>query len=208
MTKQADRSNEESTEETQDSAQDEQPTGSDATATSAEENDMQAESAADEPERDWAAELAAKERQYEDVAAQYVRLRADFDNFRRRTRSEMEEMAGRASEKLITNLLPVLDNLDRALDAAKSSADAGGMYAGVDMVRRGLFEVLTAEGLSEVPGVGAPFDPHVHEAVDRNGDDATCVVAVYRKGYRLAGRVLRPAMVKVGPAPTTDAQQQ
>jgi hypothetical protein len=64
------------------------------------------------------------------------------------------------------------------------------------------------EKLMEVPGVGADFDPNSHEAIDRSGDDATCVLEVYRKGYKLAGRVLRPAMVKVGPAPVVDAQQQ
>jgi molecular chaperone GrpE len=172
-----------------------------------EENAAEPETDA-EPKRDLAADLAAKERQYEELATQYVRLRADFDNHRRRTRTELENMAERAAEKLVANLLPVLDNLDRALDATKMAADAGGLYAGVDMVRRGLIDTLAAEGLMEVPGVGADFDPNSHEAIDRSGDDATCVLEVYRKGYKLAGRVLRPAMVKVGPAPVVDAQQQ
>lgn len=156
--------------------------------------------------------IAVKERQYEELAAQYLRLRADFDNFRRRTRQEMEQLAGRAAESLIRNLLPVLDNLDRALEAATSLDGGGSIAEGVKLVQRGLVETLAAEGLEELPGVGAPFDPRWHEAVEMQDNEAggdsgepIVVVAEYRKGYLLAGRVLRPAMVRVGPAPVENA---
>lgn len=159
---------------------------------------------------DLEAALAARERQYEELATQYARLRADFDNYRRRRRQEMEDLSSRAAEGLIRNLLPVLDNLSRALEAAQTSGGNGGLTEGVRLVQRGLMEILAAEGLEELPGVGASFDPRWHEAVEaehsESGEEPVIVQVEYVKGYRLAGRVLRPAMVKVGPAPASEAE--
>jgi molecular chaperone GrpE len=157
---------------------------------------------------DWAAKCAEQEQLITDLAAQLTRLRADFDNYRRRTRNEIEEITSRAGERLIANMLPVLDNLDRACNATEQGGNLDSIIAGIELVRRGLLDILAAEGLEEVPGVGAPFDPYIHEAVDRSGDETSHVMAVYQKGYRLAGRVLRAAMVKVGPEPAADSDEQ
>lgn len=153
--------------------------------------------------RESESELKEAERQYEELAAQYVRLRADFDNYRRRSRQEVEDLSQRATEGLIRKLLPILDDLDRALEAASDSGSNAGLLEGVRMVQRALLDALGSEGLERVPGVGAPFDPRWHEAVarDESADDELFVVAEFQKGYSLAGRLLRPAMVKVGPAP-------
>ncbi len=159
-------------------------------------------------EVDWAAKCAEQEQVITDLAAQLARLRADFDNYRRRTKNEIEEITSRAGEKLITKMLPVLDNLDRACNATEQGGSLESITAGIELVRRGLLDILAAEGLEEVPGVGALFDPYIHEAVDRSDDATTHVVAVYQKGYKLAGRVLRAAMVKVGPEPAADSDGQ
>lgn len=166
----------------------------------------QAQTAGNEP--DLAEKLAQKSQQFDDLTVQYTRLRADFDNYRRRTRLEIEEITGRANEKLIERLLPVLDNLDRACAAANATDNETSMRAGLELVQRGLMDLLVSEGLEEVPGVGALFDPYVHEAVDRAGDNPTHVIAVYQKGYKLLGKVLRAAMVKVGPEPVADTVEQ
>lgn len=156
------------------------------------------------------AELEEKQQQLEALATQYARLRADFDNFRRRSQQKLEEQSQRGAERLITKLLPVLDDLDRALEAASGSESNDGLAEGVAMVQRALLAALCSEGLSQVQSLGAAFDPHHHEAVAReeSADGELYVVEEYQKGYSLAGRLLRPAKVKVGPAPedTTSCQ--
>lgn len=152
---------------------------------------------------DWEEQLAQKEQQYEELAARFLRLQADFDNYRRRTKQEREELITRASERLISKILPVLDDFERALSATVSESDTG-LAQGVEMIYRALLMKLEEEGLKSVPGVGAIFDPHIHDAVacdkpDDSGDDTiTVVIEEYRKGYLLSDRLIRPAMVKVG----------
>lgn len=153
---------------------------------------------------DWELQLAQKDQQYEELAARFLRLQADFDNYRRRTKQEREELVTRASERLISKLLPVLDDFERALSAVADNASDTGLAQGVEMIYRALLTQLEGEGLQSVPGVGAIFDPRVHDVVacsesEANDDDSlTVVVEVYRKGYQLSDRVIRPAMVKVG----------
>ena len=120
------------------------------------------------------------------------RLQAEFDNYRKRMMRQQTALEGKATLRLVERLLPVLDDFDRALEHTPDS--------GFTMVRSQLFEVLAREGLEEVPAQGQPFDPTVHEAVELvdSAEVAEPVVTrVYRKGYRLAGAVLRPAMVAV-----------
>jgi molecular chaperone GrpE len=149
------------------------------------------------------AELEEKQQQLEVLATQYARLRADFDNFRRRSQQKLEEQSERGAERLITKLLPVLDDLDRALEAASSAGSSDGLAEGVSMVQRALLAALHSEGLSQVQSLGTAFDPHCHEAVAReeSAGGELYVVAEYQKGYSFAGRLLRPAKVKVGPTP-------
>lgn len=130
----------------------------------------------------------------------FLRSQADFDNFRRRTQKEKEELAKYASSKLITELLPVVDNLDRALAAAQENAEAESFSKGVDMIFRQLESVLASEGLTPMNAVGQPFNPEYHQAimqVESDEFDEGIVVEEVQKGYMLKDKVLRPAMVKV-----------
>ncbi|MGE5272235.1 MAG: nucleotide exchange factor GrpE [Verrucomicrobiota bacterium] len=137
-------------------------------------------------------------RQRDEYLDSLRRLKAEFDNFRRRTESERAAQAARASEALVKDLLPVLDDLERALVAAEEHEEAQ-LEDGVRLVHRALADVLARTGLAEIETDGA-FDPHVHEALLTQPADDTepgSVVQVLQKGYRLGDRVLRPARVVV-----------
>ena len=128
----------------------------------------------------------------------YLRLAADFDNYRKRTAREHAELTQRANERLLNELLPVLDDLERALEAAAEHEEAK-LEEGVRLVHRQLADTLRREGLEEVPTDGM-FDPHVHEALlaqPVEGRESGEIVDVVQKGYRLGDRVLRPARVVV-----------
>jgi molecular chaperone GrpE len=142
--------------------------------------------------------LAEQTIRAEEYFERLARLQADFDNFRRRTRQEKEEFYKYASERLISALLPVLDNFERALVAESGSIDS--LKSGVQMIFRQLQEALAAEGLTPVPSVGGQFDPQKHEAAlrDESGDHPdNTILEELRRGYYLKDKVIRPAMVKV-----------
>jgi molecular chaperone GrpE len=137
-------------------------------------------------------------RQRDEYLDSLQRLKAEFDNFRKRTARESAAQSARASEALVKELLPVLDDLERALVAAEEHEEAK-LEEGVRLVHRALADVLARTGLVEIETDGA-FDPHVHEALlTQPADDAEAgsVVQVLQKGYRLGDRVLRPARVVV-----------
>ncbi len=128
----------------------------------------------------------------------YLRLAADFDNYRKRVAREHAELTRRANERLLNELLPVLDDLKRALEAATEHEEAK-LEEGVQLVHRSLVALLERHGLSEIAAEGA-FDPHVHEALlaqPAEGAAEGAVLQVLQKGYRLGDRVLRPARVIV-----------
>jgi molecular chaperone GrpE len=128
----------------------------------------------------------------------YLRLAADFDNYRKRVAREHAELTTRANERLVNELLPVLDDLERALEAAAEHEEAK-LEEGVKLVHRSLASLLERHGLKEIDTEGA-FDPHVHEALlAQPGEDAEegSVLQVLQKGYRLGDKVLRPARVIV-----------
>ncbi|WP_407673413.1 nucleotide exchange factor GrpE [Paenibacillus silvisoli] len=136
----------------------------------------------------------------EENQQRYLRAQADFDNFRRRTMKEKEELAQYASMKLIGQLLPVVDNFGRALEAGKNGGDVESFSKGVDMIFRQLEQVLEAEGLKAMEAVGQPFNPDFHQAimqVESDEHEEGIVVEEVQKGYILKDKVLRPAMVKV-----------
>jgi molecular chaperone GrpE len=141
----------------------------------------------------------------------YARLQAEWDNFRKRTAREREEERARAAEALVTKLLPVVDDLERSLDHAAKSApegEFGEFVVGVRAVYDKLVDVFDKTGVEAIDPVGTPFDMNEHQAVAHVDDpslpDGT-VRDVYQKGYRMGGRVIRPAMVTVSkggaPAP-------
>jgi molecular chaperone GrpE len=144
--------------------------------------------------------LAELQRQAEDNHSRYLRAQADFDNFRRRTLKEKEELAQYASLKVISQLLPVLDNFERALQTGGEGAESGSFTKGVDMIYRQLNQVLEAEGLKQMEVIGQQFDPELHQAImqvaSEDHDEGT-VVEVIQPGYKLKDKVIRPAMVKV-----------
>ena len=153
-----------------------------------------------------------------DAVSRHARLQADWENYRRRTAAERLEERDRATEKLVSALLPVVDDMERALDHARSqelSDDFKQFVDGVDAVRAKLLNVFEHEGVEAIDPKGEAFNPNIHQAVGRV-DDASqydeTVNDVYQKGYRMGGKVLRPAMVTVTyggkkrPAPEPDAE--
>ncbi|WP_194541624.1 nucleotide exchange factor GrpE [Paenibacillus sp. FSL W7-1279] len=129
-----------------------------------------------------------------------LRVQADFDNFRRRTQKEKEDLGKYASSKLITELLPVIDNFERALQASEENPEFESFSKGVSMIFRQLESVLATEGLTAMKSVGEPFNPEYHQAimqVESDEYEEGIVVEEVQKGYKLKDKVLRPAMVKV-----------
>lgn len=152
------------------------------------------------PEGEAAAELDALRRQAEEAQERYLRTQADFDNFRRRSRVEKEDFAKYASSKLVEQLLPVLDNFERAVAASKDSKDLDSLLKGIDMIQRQLGQTLEQEGLKAMEAVGEAFNPEFHQAVmqvESDEHEEGIVVEELQKGYVFKDKVLRPAMVKV-----------
>jgi len=126
------------------------------------------------------------------------RVQADFENYRKRALRDQERLVAHAHERLVRELLPVLDDLERALDAAERHEEAA-LLDGVRLVEKALRTALAKEGIEEIPTDG-PFDPHVHEALlsrPEDGAEPGSVLEVVQRGYRLGDRVVRPARVIV-----------
>jgi molecular chaperone GrpE len=152
----------------------------------------------EEPMSEEDGRVAELERERDEYLDALQRLKAEFDNFRKRTADERAAQAARAGEAIVTELLPVLDDLERALVAAEDHEEAK-LEDGVRLVHRALADVLARAGLAEIDTDGA-FDPHVHEAMlaqPVDGAEPGSVAQVLQKGYLLGDRVLRPARVVV-----------
>src|ERR671924_2410228 len=145
-------------------------------------------------------ELEALRAENEELIDSLQRLKAEFDNYRKRAAREQESLSARAAERLVKELLPIVDDLERALEAAEEHEEAK-LEEGVRLVHRQLASALEREGLAEIKTDGK-FDPHVHEALLAQPSDAEegSVIDVLQKGYRLGDRVLRPARVVVAAA--------
>lgn len=144
------------------------------------------------------AALAEKNQLIEEKDDLYKRLQADFDNFRRRTRQEKEELGVVVTGEVIQEILPVIDNLERALKS--DTEDASALMAGVEMIYKQLMQTMEKIGTAPIEAVGKQFDPNYHEAVMRvedNEKEDGIVVDELQKGYITLGRVIRPSMVKV-----------
>lgn len=140
------------------------------------------------------------QRAQEEAEERLLRLRADFENFRKRIERERTEHSRRATASLVERLLPVLDNLERALANARSGVSAESLAEGVALTHRQLLEELRREGLRPVESLGREFDPSVHEAVAAGPSEEAppnTVVEELQRGYHLGDRLLRPAMVRV-----------
>jgi molecular chaperone GrpE len=141
--------------------------------------------------------IALLEKERDEYLADLQRVAADFENYRKRIAREQESLVARAHERLMKELLPVLDDLERALRAAEDHEEAK-LEDGVRLVHRELEEALSKEGLVEIETDGK-FDPHVHEALlsQPSDKDEGEIIEVLQKGYRLGDRVLRPARVVI-----------
>ena len=145
--------------------------------------------------------LGALQAERDELFGRVQRLAADFDNFRKRAAREQADTIARANERLVKELLPVLDDLGRALEAAAGHEEAK-LEEGVQLVHRSLVALLEREGLAEIETDGR-FDPYVHEALlsQPSEQEEGAVLQVVQPGYRLGDRVLRPARVVVSAGP-------
>jgi molecular chaperone GrpE len=148
--------------------------------------------------------LAALEAERDERVNDLKRVAADFENYRKRVARDQESLVARAHERLVKELLPVLDDLERALAAAEEHEEAK-LEEGVRLVHRSLRDALTREGLAEIETNGR-FDPHVHEALLSQPSEAEegSVLEVLQKGYRLGDHVIRPARVIVATPPAEE----
>ncbi|MFD1781235.1 nucleotide exchange factor GrpE [Fredinandcohnia salidurans] len=143
------------------------------------------------------AELEAK---LEEAESRILRQVADFENFKRRARLDQETAATYRSQSLVTDLLPALDNFERALQIEATNDQAKSIMQGVEMVYRSIIDALKKEGVEAIEAVGTQFDPNVHQAVMQVSEpdtESNVVLEELQKGYKLKDRVLRPSMVKV-----------
>ena len=149
------------------------------------------------------AELTAKTEELQVLNDKYLRLAAEFENYKRRAQRDQGDTVRFANEKLLKDLLPTIDNLERALQSSREQADSEGFLQGVELTYKQFFDTLEKLGVSQVASIGEPFDPAKHQAVgqvESSAIDENCVVEEYQKGYFLGDRILRPAMVTVARA--------
>ncbi|GER66951.1 hypothetical protein BpJC7_09080 [Weizmannia acidilactici] len=163
------------------------------------ENASEAQPANEELEK---AKQTIKELQNELEQAEnrYLRLRADFENFRRRVNLDREAAEKYRAQELITNLLPAIDNFERALSMAEKNDHTKQLLDGMEMVYRSILEALKKEGAEPIEALGKEFDPHFHQAIMQGQEEdvaSNVVLEEFQKGYMLKDRVIRPSMVKV-----------
>lgn len=145
-------------------------------------------------------ELTLAKQQLDEEQDKLIRLRADFENYKRRVQLDKASDFKYRAQSVLMDILPVLDNFERALAVETTSEEAASIVKGVDMVYRTLLEAVKKEGLEQIEAEGVTFDPNFHQAVMQEQDDSKetgIVLQELQKGYKLKDRVLRPSMVKV-----------
>lgn len=144
------------------------------------------------------AQIEEKDAAIKELTKQYQRLQADFENFRRRSRQEKEELSTVVAEGIVLEILPVVDNFERAL--ASDAEDISSVRSGVELIFRQMKASLEKLGVTTIEAVGKSFDPSEHQAVmrveDAEAEDGT-ITEELQKGYKVKSRVIRPSMVKV-----------
>jgi molecular chaperone GrpE len=147
-------------------------------------------------------ELEAERQRSAEYLDQAQRARAELVNYRRRTEEELARMQKQAGERIISKLLPAIDDLDRAIDSMSEEERASSWGEGIKLVQRKIWATLESEGVAPIESLGKPFDPSFHEAISmqEGANGATTVVQEFQRGFMLGDRVLRPAMVVVGSA--------
>jgi molecular chaperone GrpE len=156
-----------------------------------------------------AEEAPSAEPRIDELTAALQRERADFANYRRRNEAERADYARFAKTEIITKLLEVLDNFDRALDTVPAQLRDEPWVEGIWLVERKLRDILASEGLEEIGSVGKPFDPYMHEAIGHVDSDAPegTVVDEVRKAYKLHDKIIRPALVTVARGVSTHQEE-
>ncbi len=156
-------------------------------------------------------QLAAAQEEVKTHQEQYLRTLADMENLRKRTQREKEELAKFANENILREILPVIDNLERALEHADQGENGDGLVEGVKMTLAQFSQVLERFGVVPVEAMGQVFDPALHQAMgqmESADQPANTVVQQMQKGYQLNNRLLRPAFVMVAKAPAEPQQQE
>ncbi|MEC1024017.1 nucleotide exchange factor GrpE [Bacillus paralicheniformis] len=160
---------------------------------------------ADAPAEDTQTEMLEKQlkelqERLEEKENKLLRVQADFENYKRRARLDLEAAEKYRSQRIISDLLPALDNFERALQIDPDNEQTKSLLQGMEMVHRQILDALKNEGVEQIPSVGEQFDPNMHQAVMQVEDEAyesNAVVEELQKGYKLKDRVIRPSMVKV-----------
>lgn len=155
--------------------------------------------------------LEAKELEAKENYDRFLRQSAELENFKKRMVREREETVRYGNESLIRDLLPILDNLERAVEHALGGGDGKPLLEGIEMVLKSLLEVLQNHGVTQISAKGEPFDPQKHEAfakVESEDHEANTVVQELHKGYLLFDRLLRPSLVSVAKPPETKEKEE
>ena len=148
-------------------------------------------------------EISKLKEDYEKLNQQYIRLAADFDNYRKRQEAERENLIKYGTESALKNLLEVLDNFERGQKTLEGVEDCEKVKESFSLVHKQVFDILTKLGLEEIKAIGEEFDPNFHEAVMQTPTDEHpehTVIAELQKGYKLGDKVLRPTLVNVATA--------
>nr|WP_242597024.1 nucleotide exchange factor GrpE [Macrococcus canis] len=167
------------------------------TTTESTEESVVSEAPVEDESTDPVAELEAKLEQSEE---KYLRLYAEFENYKKRTRQELDTERTYRAQSVLRDILPAIDNIERALAQQGESDEFKSLHKGVEMVYESLLHSLKENGLEVIEALDAPFDPNLHQAVMQDSDsskDSGIVLEELQKGYKLKERVLRPSMVKV-----------
>jgi len=152
--------------------------------------------------------LAEEKERAESYLASWQRTQADFINYKRRQEQEREEFSKFANTALISSLLPILDDLERALASIPPRSAKLPWVEGIRLIERKLRASLEAHGLTPIKALGEPFDPNLHEAVKQDKGKEGIVIQEVRKGYKLHDRVIRPSMVVVGSGENSDTEKE
>jgi molecular chaperone GrpE len=172
-------------------------------------NDNKAETAAGTPE-EMEAEYRNKIKYQED---RYLRLAAEFDNYKKRTARQFDDIVKGANENLISRMLDIVDNFRRALDAAEGTTDYNALHKGTELIYQQFADILSKEGVEKIEAVGQPFDPQLHDAmmrIESNDYPEGMVASELAAGYKLKGKVIRHSKVAVssGKAPESDRAEE
>src|SRR5689334_22724226 len=156
-------------------------------------------------------QISSKDKEIAELKDKYLRALADTENVRKRMRQQGEETARLQRERLLRDLLPITDNLERAVDAARGGGNGKPIVEGVEMVLRSLLDFLRSNNVTPRDSIGQPFDPQFHEAVDHiesTDHPPNTVISEFHRGYQVGDRVLRPARVAVAKSPSGEDRSQ